>query len=78
MDLHAAVTEKSKNKQEELEKQSRLEEHKDNKDYRGTFYYANFVCRKSGTVIPKLGGEGAIQSHKAVHGVLKPMKKERA
>jgi hypothetical protein len=62
MDLHAAVTEKSKKKQEELEKQRRLEEDKD-KDYLGMFYYANFVCQRSRFVCDKRN-EGAIQQHK--------------
>ncbi|MDQ4016679.1 MAG: hypothetical protein M3136_13050, partial [Thermoproteota archaeon] len=67
MDLDAAVREKAKKKQEELEKQRRLEkkeEDVDDDDYRGAYYYAHFICRKSGTVIPKLGGDGLIQEHK--------------
>jgi hypothetical protein len=60
LDLHAASKEKSKEREKELEK----EKAKEDFDYQGAFYYANFVCPKSKTVILKLGGEGAIQEHK--------------
>ncbi|MGH9990045.1 MAG: hypothetical protein ACREAS_06355, partial [Nitrososphaera sp.] len=65
MDLDAAVREKAKKKQQELEKQRRLEKKEDvDDDYRGAYYYAHFICRKSGTVILKHGGDGLIQEHK--------------
>jgi hypothetical protein len=64
MELDAIVTEKSKKKQQELEKQRQLEKKEDVDDYRDAYYYAHFICRKSGTVILKHGGDGAIQEHK--------------
>jgi hypothetical protein len=60
LDLHALSKEKSKEREKELEN----EKAKEDFDYQGAYYYANFVCIKSKTVIPKLGGEGAIQEHK--------------
>jgi hypothetical protein len=61
LDLHAASKEKSKQREKELDRERAK---KEDIDYQGQFYYSNFVCVKSKTVIPKLGGEGAIQSHK--------------